>query len=158
MALTKKDHCFLRKLIKLARKSTCLRAKMGAILVKSGKILEEATNDFHPIYDCTKIGCIRAIRKIPHGKEREVCYGLCAEQWLFTKIARTPKKMKGATLYVTAHPCRVCESMLAEAGIKRIVFIKGYPDTFPKYDILKDYGVIVEQAGEEYRDLLPHRV
>ncbi|MBS4015792.1 MAG: cytidine deaminase, partial [Candidatus Latescibacteria bacterium] len=38
----------------------------------------------------------------------------------------------GATLYATHSPCITCAKMLINAGIKRIVTKKPYPDTFAK--------------------------
>lgn len=62
--------------------------------------------------------------------------------------------MAGATLYVTSHPCRVCEGIIAESGITRMIYIKGFPDVIPIYDTLKDFGLEVIQAPEE--DDRPH--
>jgi hypothetical protein len=36
--------------------------------------------------------------------------------------------------------------MIAVAGIKRVVYQEGYPEVLPNFDILKDRGIIVEQA------------
>lgn len=157
-ALTKLDREILQHLLKLQNKSTCLRAKVGAIVTnEKGKIIAQATNSFHSIYDCRKIGCIRDIRKVPSGTKREICYGLCAEQYAFAEISRKGKSCKNGTIYVTSHPCRICESMIAESGIKKVVFLKGYPDIIPEYDILPDYGVEVIHA-QEFTDEKPHTI
>ncbi|OGJ47161.1 hypothetical protein A2344_03805 [Candidatus Peregrinibacteria bacterium RIFOXYB12_FULL_41_12] len=148
----------LKKLIKLQSKSTCLRAKVGSIVTdKKGEIIAQATNSFHSIYDCRKIGCIRDIRHVPSGTRREICYGLCAEQYAFAKMACEGKSCRGGSIYVTSHPCRICESMIAESGIKRVIFLKGYPDIIPEYDILPDYGIEVIHA-REFGDEKPHTI
>lgn len=157
-ALTKLDREILQHLIKLQSKSNCLRAKVGAIVTDGkGKIIAQATNSFHSIYDCRKIGCIRDIRKIPSGTRREICYGLCAEQYAFAQMAKEGHSCEGGSIYVTSHPCRICESMIAESGIKKVIFLKGYPDIIPEYDILPDYGVEVIHA-QEFSDENPHTV
>ena len=154
MPLTTIDKKFLKQLKKLAPKSTCLRAKVAALAVKAGKILATGDNSFHKCYDCNVIGCIRDIQQIPSGQRREICYGICAEQRLFAHAVQKGIKLAGATLYVTSHPCRVCEGIIAESGIARVVYIKGFPDVIPIYDTLKDFGLEVVQAEEE--DDRPH--
>lgn len=149
--LSLQDKKFISKLKKLALKSRCLRAQIAAILVdKKGKIISASCNDPHACYDCRKIGCIRDIMNIPSGTQREICYGLCAEQYAISFAAKYGKSTKGATLYVTAHPCRICESLIAEAEIKKVIYCEGYPDVLPKWDVLKDYGVKVIKAGHKH--------
>lgn len=154
MPLTKEDKKFLAQLKATAKKSTCLRAKIGALAVHRGKVIATGDNSFHPCYDCNIIGCIRDIQNIPSGTRREICYGICAEQRLFANAVKNGVKLKGATLYVTSHPCRICEGLIAESGIVRVVYIKGYPDVIPVYDTMEDYGVEVVSALEE--DESPH--
>lgn len=145
--LSSQNKKFIRKIQKMAKKSRCLRAKLAALLVdKKGKIISASCNDPHACYNCNKIGCIRNIMNIPSGTQREICYGLCAEQYAIAFAAKYGKSTKDATIYVTKHPCRICESLIAEAGIMKVVYCEGYPDVFPKWDVLKDYGVEVVQA------------
>lgn len=154
MPLSKLDHKFLHLLKKIAFKSSCLRAKVGAIAVRNGKILIKTDNSPHKCYDCKVIGCIRDIQQIPSGQRREICYGLCAEQRLLAIASQKGIKLSGATLYVTSHPCRICEGLIAESGISRVVYIKGFPDVIPVYDTLKDFDIEVIQASEH--DEKPH--
>lgn len=148
MPLVKSDAKFLKMLKRIGAASTCLRAKVGAIAVKNGKVLATGDNSFHKCYDCNVIGCIRDIQNIPSGTRREICYGICAEQRLFVNAVKKGIKLAGATLYVTSHPCRICEGIVAESGIKRVVYIKGFPDVIPVYDTLKDFGIEVIKASE----------
>ena len=115
-------------------------------LVKDDKVLVKATNDWHKEANCEKIGCIRNIKKVPSGTKREVCYGMCAEQWCLALAAKKGISTKGATAYVTKHPCRVCESLLTEAGIKRVVYQEGYADVLPKFDLFKERKIKVEKG------------
>lgn len=154
MLITPVDLTFLKELKKVGGKSTCLRAKVGAIAVRDGTVIATGDNSFHPCYDCNKIGCIRDIQQIPSGQRREICYGICAEQRLFAHAVKNGIKLSGTTLYVTSHPCRVCEGLIAESGITRVVYIKGFPDVIPIYDTLKDFGIEVVHAPEE--DDAPH--
>ena len=146
MAITKEDIKFLEEIDKMEPDAHCLRAQIAAMIVKDGKVLVKHTNDWHDEHPCSEIGCIRNIRKVPSGEKREICYGLCAEQWAITIAAKKGISVKGATIYCTKHPCRICESMIAEAGIKRVVYQEGYHDVLPKFNILKAKGITVEQG------------
>lgn len=154
MPLTSHDLKFLKLLKKLAKHSTCLRAKVAAIAVKNKKIIAKADNSPHKCYNCKKIGCIRDIQQIPSGQRREICYGLCAEQRLLAETAKKGIKLDKATLYTTSHPCRICEGLIAESGFSRVVYIKGFPDVIPIYDTLKDFKIEVIAASEH--DTSPH--
>ena len=146
MAITEEDRTFLEKIDMMEPDAHCLRAKIAAAIVKDGKILIHHCNDWHPEYNCKEIGCIRNEMHLESGHRREICYGICAEQWCLAIAAKKGISVEGATIYCTKHPCRVCASMIAEAGIKRVVFQEGYPDVIPRFDILKDRGIIVEQG------------
>ncbi|MFA5830164.1 MAG: deaminase [Candidatus Gracilibacteria bacterium] len=151
--ITKTDYKFLQQLDKIEPKALCLRAQIACMIVKNGKVLVKHTNDWMKGYPCSKIGCIRNILKIPSGTKREICYGICAEQWALSIAAQKGISVKGATAYVSKHPCRICSSMLAVAGIKRVVYQEGYPDVLPNFDILKTSGIKVEQGpNTEFKD------
>jgi dCMP deaminase len=146
MAITDEDKKFLREIDEIEPDARCLRAKIAACIVKDGKMIVKHANDWHPEYDCTRIGCIRNKMEIKSGHRREICYGICAEQWCLALAAKKGISVEGATMYCTKHPCRVCSSMIAESGIKRVVYQEGYPDVIPKFNIMLDRGLIVEQG------------
>lgn len=146
MAITQEDKKFLKIIDEEEPLANCLRANIAAAIVKDGKLLVKHCNDWHPEYNCNKIGCIRNEMKVESGTRREICYGICAEQWCLALAAKQGINVEGATMYCTKHPCRVCSSLIAESGIKRVVYQEGYPEAIPRFDILKDRGVIVEQG------------
>lgn len=159
MAITEEDKKFLKEIDEQEPKANCLRAKIAAAIVKDGKMLICHTNDWHPETPCTEIGCIRNIRNVKSGHEREICYGICAEQWCLALCAKKGLSVDGATIYCTKYPCRVCSSLIAESGIKRVVFQEGYPDVLPNWDILDAKGVIVEQGPNiKYADDAPEEL
>ena len=148
--LTPQDHKYLKQLLKFQETSRCIKAQVGCIVVKNGKILVQDLNNPDLDYDCNKIGCIRRIRHISSGTQREICYGLCAEQNAFAQAARKGIKLKGATIYVTSHPCRICESMIADIQLKKVIYIRPYTDVLPKYNVLRKAGIPVIQAKEYF--------
>ena len=48
--------------------------------------------------------------------------------------------LEGATLYVTHQPCTICTKIIINAGIKKVVYVEGYPDDF-SLQILSEAGV-----------------
>lgn len=146
MSINKQDHRFLQIIDKLEVHAHCLRAQIACIIVKNKKILVKATNDWLEKYPCSKIGCVRDMYKVPSGSRREICYGICAEQWALALAAKNGISVEGATLYCTKHPCRICASMITVAGIKRVVYQEGYPEALPNFDILKSKKITVDQA------------
>jgi len=151
MPITKRDIKFLELIDTLEPKAKCLRANIACIIVKNSKVLVSHTNDWHKEIYCRKEGCIRNIRKIESGTHREICYGLCAEQWCLAIAAKKGISVKGATAYITKHPCRICESLLCEAGIKRVVYQEGYPDILPSFHLFKKRGVIVNKGFNTHK-------
>jgi len=146
MAITQRDYKFLQEIDRIEPQTHCLRAQIACLIVKNGKILVKHTNDWLHGYACSHIGCVRDMYEVPSGTQREICYGICAEQWAMSLAARDGISIKGATLYCTKHPCRICASMIAVSGIKRVVYQEGYPEVLPHFDILKTNGIIVEQG------------
>lgn len=144
--ITPEDTKFLEMLDQEEPKALCLRAKISALFAKDGKALIQHNNDWHFEYNCSNIGCIRNIMKIPSGHQREICYGICAEQWCLALAAKDGISLEGSTLYVTKHPCRICASMCAIAGVTRVVYQEGYPIVMEQFDIFKSKGIKVEQA------------
>ena len=126
-------------------KSACIRAKVGAVLVKDGLIIGQGYNNVvGGIDNCDKVGCIRDILNIPHGEKREVCRAICAEQIALTEAARNGISTDGATIYVTTYPCYICSKMLVSAGINEIIYDNDYPDKFSK-QFLEEAGIDVRK-------------
>ena len=113
----------------VASRSTCLRRRVGAVLVKDRKILATGYNGAPSKIDhCSITGCLRAQLKIPSGERHELCRGLHAEQNAFLQAALHGTSVKSATLYSTIQPCIICAKMIINAGIKEVVTAGSYPD------------------------------
>lgn len=113
----------------VARRSTCMRRQVGAILVKDKRVLATGYNGSPAgLAHCEDVGCIRAQNSVPSGQRHELCRGLHAEQNTIIQAAFHGVSIKGATLFCTNLPCSICLKMLINAGIKQIIFDEGYPD------------------------------
>ncbi len=121
---------YFKRLSKIiAERSTCIHRKVGAVIVKDKRILATGYNQPPSGFPhCDQIGCIRDDLNIPSGKNQELCYGLHAEQNALMQAAKFGISTDGATIYVTHKPCSVCARLIINSGIKRVVYIEGYPD------------------------------
>lgn len=133
----------------VAKRSTCLRRHVGAILVKDKKILATGYNGAPSRLDhCLDIGCLRQQLNIPSGERHELCRGLHAEQNAIIQAAYHGVAIRGAILYCTNHPCIICSKMIINSGIDRIVYEEGYADELAS-GMLKESGIKVEKFNRK---------
>jgi len=140
----------------VARRSTCLRRQVGAVVVKDKNILATGYNGTPSgITHCSETGCLREQLKIPSGERHELCRGLHAEQNVIVQAAKHGINIEGATLYCTNSPCIICSKMIINSGIKEIVYLDGYPDILSK-DILAEseidfrtYSIVTSSQSED---------
>jgi len=113
----------------VATRSTCLRRKVGAVLVKDKRIIATGYNGAPTgTRHCKDVGCLREKLKVKSGERHELCRGLHAEQNVIIQAAHYGAVTKGTTLYSTHMPCIICSKMLINAGVEKIFFLDGYPD------------------------------
>ena len=123
------DEYFLEMSALVAKRSTCLRRTVGAVIVREKRILATGYNGAPTgLKHCVEIGCIRQKLKIPSGERHELCRALHAEQNALIQACLHGISVKGAILYATNQPCVICAKMLINAGIKEIIIAEGYPD------------------------------
>jgi len=123
------DEYFLEMSALVAKRSTCLRRSVGAVIVKEKRILATGYNGAPSgLKHCVEVGCIRKKLNIPSGERHELCRALHAEQNALIQACLHGISVKGGTLYATTQPCVICAKMLINAGIKEIVIADGYPD------------------------------
>ncbi|MCM8821331.1 MAG: cytidine/deoxycytidylate deaminase family protein [Candidatus Omnitrophica bacterium] len=132
-------------------RSTCLRRKVGAALVKEKRILATGYNGAPSgIRHCDETGCLREQLKIPSGERHELCRGLHAEQNAIIQAAYHGVSIKDSILYITCHPCSVCAKMIINAGIKKVVVLEGYPDELAQ-SMLKEAGISVKYINGKHK-------
>ena len=131
----------------VAKRSTCLRRQVGAVLVKDKKILATGYNGAPSRLDhCLEVGCLRQKQGIPSGERHELCRGLHAEQNAIIQAAYHGVGIHGSTLYCTNHPCIICSKMIINAGIEEVVYEEGYADDLAK-TMLKESGIHVRHVN-----------
>jgi len=132
------DKYFLEVAALVSKRATCLRRRVGAVLVKDKKILATGYNGAPSgLRHCIEIGCLREKLKIPSGERHELCRGLHAEQNVLLQAALHGVSTKDSVLYITNQPCIICAKMLINGGIKEIVTLRSYPDRLAR-DFLEE--------------------
>lgn len=143
------DEYFLEVAHLVARRATCLRRRVGAVLVKEKRILATGYNGAPSgLGHCLDIGCLREKLKVPSGERHELCRALHAEQNALIQASLYGISVKGSTLYATNQPCAICAKMLINAGIKEIVASCGYPDKMAM-DFFRQAKVKVRKGASE---------
>lgn len=130
----------------VATRATCLRRKVGAILVKDRRILATGYNGPPKgVPHCDELdGCLRETLDIPSGERMELSRAVHAEQNAIIQAAKMGTTIDGATLYVTNHPCFICAKMLINAGVSKIVYKAGYPDDFARKILAEAHVEVVK--------------
>ena len=103
------DSYFMEIAEVVSKRSTCLRRKVGAVLVKDRQILATGYNGTPKgLPHCEEVGCLRERLHVPSGQNHELCRGIHAEQNAVIQAAVNGVSTLGATLYCTHQPCVVC--------------------------------------------------
>jgi dCMP deaminase len=123
------DAYFMDIAVLVAKRSTCLRRMVGALIVKDKRILTTGYNGAPSgIRHCIEIGCLRETMNVASGQRHELCRGIHAEQNAIIQAAYHGVSIQNATLYCTNLPCSICTKMIINAGIERIYYLEGYAD------------------------------
>lgn len=112
-----------------ATRSTCLRRRVGAVIVKDRMVLSTGYNDTpRGIRNCGEGGCERCRSDAASGTSLDTCLCLHAEQNAVIQAAYHGVAIAGAALYCTHQPCLTCAKIIVNSGILRIVYDGPYPD------------------------------
>ena len=128
-----KDKYYLNIADAVLDRSTCLRRKYGAIIVKNDEILSTGYNGApRGRVNCSELGyCNREQLNIPSGQRYELCRSVHAEANAIISASR--RDMVGSTLYLVgrdartgallgdATSCAMCRRQVINAGISRVI-------------------------------------
>ena len=131
------DAYFMKIAKQVARRSTCHRASVGAVVVDEKRILTTGYNGAPSGVDhCADIGCT-----VFEGHCQRVVH---AEVNAIKQAELYRISISGCTIYSTHSPCYKCEQALIAAGIKRIVYAHTYFDPLG-VTLLEEAGVTISQ-------------
>lgn len=140
--------------VQVSLRSTCMRRKVGAVIVKDNRILSTGYNGApsglpNCIDNCER--CYRSAHNIPSGQCLELCYAVHGEQNAILNALKTGEDLKGASIYVNTYPCSTCAKLIIQVGISNIYFVDEYENVFTK-NMLEEAGVsLVKLDGSIYR-------
>ena len=128
-----KENYYLDIAQTVAERSTCLRKKYGAIIVRNDVIVSTGYNGApRGRKNCSDLGyCMRDKLNIPRGERYEMCRSVHSEANAI--IAAPREQMRGATLYMTCvdpvdgslvpgtTSCMMCKRLIINAGISKVI-------------------------------------
>ena len=140
------DTIYMELAEKLALRSHCVKAQVGAVLAKDTRIVSLGYNGPPAgTHNCDvewpTEGCAR-------DSKGSCSLALHAEQNAILYAVNNNTSIEGATLYVTLSPCIACARVIYTTGIKKVFFKNSYAD-FKKIpsdegvEFLKKFGVEV---------------
>jgi len=133
----------------VAKRSTCLRRAVGAVIVKDKRILATGYNGAPTgLEHCLDKGCLREELNIVSGERHELCRGIHAEQNAIIQAALHGVSIKGAILFCTNQPCSICAKMIINAGIKKIYYKSGYADSMSKKMLQEANIEVIKHVAE----------
>ncbi len=149
-----KDSYFLDIALSVAARSTCLRRKFGAVIVKDGTIVGTGYNGTaRGVVNCHEVGCIKDQMHSPQGSAYDFCPAVHAEENAIINSDRSARV--GATLYIAgrdnsgnltmAVPCQRCRRKIMNSQIADVVILsdEGKPLHF-------DVGTYAREDSEWY--------
>ncbi len=150
-----KDKYYLNIAREVAQRSTCLRRKIGAIIVRDDQIISTGyVGAPRGAPNCIDVGeCIREKLQIPSGERYELCHSVHAELNAIINAARAGVSVLGGTMYLFGEnmdgtlieelkSCQMCRRAIINAGLERFVILtkEGIKEFSPK-DWLSSYNI-----------------
>ena len=141
MSRIEKENYYLDIAETVLERSTCLRRRYGAIIVRNDEIVATGYNGApRGRKNCSDLGgCVRERMQVPRGERYELCRSVHAEANAIISAARN--ECIGGTLYLAgedaksgailgdATSCSMCRRMIINAGLARVV-IRNTPAEF----------------------------
>lgn len=137
------DEYFMTITREVAERSTCLRAKVGAVIVRDRSILATGYNGAPAgMPHCLDVGCEIYESRNPGGELVQNCFRtIHAEINAIAQAARRGTAIGEADIYVTHTPCVHCFKTIVNTGIRRVFYEKPYK--------LETIAELRERAGVE---------
>ena len=149
-----KDQYYLGIAEEVARRSTCFRRSLGAIIIRNDQIISTGyAGAPRKTKDSFEHGfCLRDKLNVPHGERYELCRSVHAEQNAIINAARAGVSLLGGDIYIygsiygkdepiNAFPCFICKKMIINAGLDRVICstADGKMEIFRVSDWIKDW-------------------
>lgn len=124
-----------------AKRATCHRKHVGAVIVNDRHIISTGYNGSPPgLPHCTSVG---HQLKLVNGKSSCI-RTVHAEINAIAAAAKLGNSTKDSVMYITMQPCYTCTKALLSAGIKAVYWQEDYPDD-EGLELLKSSGIIFQK-------------
>lgn len=134
-----REQMFLEIAESFAKRSTCSRASVGALIVKSNHIIAHGYNGAPSgIFHC---------QGSDHSDEHGCRVSVHAEANAIAYAARVGVNCDGANLYCTHEPCYKCAQLIIQAGISSVLYIQPYSRDRGTF-LLHQVGISCLQASQ----------
>lgn len=152
-----KDEYYMNIAREAAMRSTCFRARHGAVIIKDDQIISTGyVGAPRGTKDCfERNNCLRRELGIPSGQRYELCRSVHSEQNAIINASRAGVSVLGGKMYlysvklddegkekfIDSYPCFICKKMIVNAGIKELVSRRsdGKLKTYAIEDWTKDW-------------------
>jgi dCMP deaminase len=136
-----------------ASRSSCVKRKVAAVVVRDRRIVATGYNGTPAgTRNCNEGGCPRCLSLAPSGADLHDCNCSHAEENAIAQAALHGVSLRGATLYSTFSPCRICTKMIINSGIAEVVFRDAYPLPVEAAGMLSEAGVRVRQVPAQSQE------
>ncbi len=135
----------------LAKRSHCIKAQVGAVLVKDTRIISIGYNGPPAgTHNCDEEwpeqGC-------PRDSKGSCSLALHAEENAILFAVKNGAQLEGATLYTTLSPCLSCARLIFSSGVQKVYYQKSYAEykglaSDEGVDFLNKFGVVTERYHE----------
>jgi dCMP deaminase len=138
------DAYFMAMAMIASTRTTCLRRGVGAVIVSGNRILATGYNGSPSgARHCAETGCLRVSLGVPSGQRHEICRGAHAEMNAIAQAAASGTAISGCSVYTTVEPCSICCKIIINAGCRRVVYMREYPDELSRA-LFAESGVLCE--------------
>lgn len=120
----------------MAENSTCMKHKVGAVIVKGERVISTGYNGVPSgMVECSEVRPENhhqfAIEREIHAEQNAICYA-----------ARYGISVEGGEMYTTLSPCYACAKSIIASGIRRVVYLERYKED--GIGLLEEAGITVE--------------
>ncbi len=149
----------------VCKKSTCLRNRFGAVIVRENQIISTGyCGAPRKTKDCGEHGfCLRQKQNVPSGQRYELCRSVHAEMNAIINSARAGVSLFRGDMYIygeetsteklkDTYPCLLCKKMIINAGLNKVIC--STPKGIRTYDVsdwIKEWQEKEMIEGKQYK-------
>lgn len=131
------DQCYMKIALEMSKLSKAKRKQVGSVILTQQGVLLVGAN-----------GTPSGWNNTCEYNDITSDFTLHSELNSLMKAAKEGISVVGSTLYVTLSPCPRCCAMIAQAGIREVVYLEEYRDKTGLYELMK-HGIILRQITLE---------